>query len=168
MIKIRKVKSTVKHWVQLESDKIVKLKNEPAVSQRVSANSLPSTVRLHAWLSKTVGTYSLGNSLCVYVISIHVLPTIPSPTVVIFNGRKFEVILLQSADALSLFDACMSGCILVSIHFYERLTAGFYTLKWMNIENTHYKYISKAFRYFNCTHSQIHVCNSASVVCIHK
>ncbi|KYN22318.1 hypothetical protein ALC57_05272 [Trachymyrmex cornetzi] len=29
----------------------------------------------------TVGTYSVGNSFFVYVISIHVFPTIPSPTV---------------------------------------------------------------------------------------
>ncbi|KYN03891.1 hypothetical protein ALC62_05192 [Cyphomyrmex costatus] len=40
----------------------------------------------------TVGTYSVGNSFFVYVMSIHVFPTMPSPTVyglifsLLFNG----------------------------------------------------------------------------------
>jgi len=40
----------------------------------------------------TVGTYSVGNSFFVYVMSIHVFPTMPSPMVVILIGLFRDVI----------------------------------------------------------------------------
>lgn len=44
----------------------------------------------------TVGTYSEGNSFVVYVISIHVLPTVPSPIVVTLIGLCLETVFLFS------------------------------------------------------------------------
>ena len=52
-----------------------------------------------SWSSLTVGTYSMGNSFWVYVIRRQVLPTIPSPTQVIFRGLKFVAILMLSVSS---------------------------------------------------------------------
>lgn len=62
--------------------------------------------------SLTVGTYSLGNSFWVYVIRRHVLPTIPSPTHVIFKGLKLPFVAILCFCALAYSPAAVtpSGC----------------------------------------------------------
>lgn len=63
--------------------------------------------------SLTVGTYSLGNSFWVYVMRRHVLPTIPSPTHVIFKGLKLPFVAILCFCALAYSPAAAvtpSGC----------------------------------------------------------
>ena len=47
--------------------------------------------KINYHLTYTVGTYSLGNESVVYDISIHVLPTVPSPTTTHLIGRPDDI-----------------------------------------------------------------------------
>lgn len=64
------------YWFQIDKRKrlLLLLIIMPYISYYLLANTY------------TVGTYSVGNSFFVYVMSMHVLPTMPSPTVVILIG----------------------------------------------------------------------------------
>ncbi|KYQ50489.1 hypothetical protein ALC60_10389 [Trachymyrmex zeteki] len=57
----------------------------------------------------TVGTYSVGNSFFVYVMSIHVFPTMPSPTVVILILIGFII------PFFCLFGGLLDGAVIPSL-----------------------------------------------------